>query len=158
MLAAVLWAGEQQAHSSLSNKRISKNCLLSSTSHLCLIYLQKQEVIRKLKELRDKWIHSVLIRGMGGRQRSPLIKEAFQVWVHYSKSMYLNSRLWYQACQDSFSIHPKLVKKLKEFYDTTDPDRFFDDFIFFMKLPLSGITERSPFIDRALGKRTMIFQ
>ena len=66
--------------------------------------------------------------------------------------MYLNSRLWYQACQDSFSIHPKLVKKLKEFYDTTDPDRFFDDFIFFMKLPLSGITERSPFIDRTLGK------
>ena len=37
-----LWAGEQQAHSSLSNKRIFKNCLLSSPSHLCLIYFQKQ--------------------------------------------------------------------------------------------------------------------
>jgi len=69
---------------------------------------------------------------MGGKSRNPLIKEAFQ------------------ACQSSFSIHPKLVKKLKEFYSSTDPDRFFEDFIFFMKLPLSGVTERSAFIDRTL--------
>lgn len=42
------------------------------------------------------------------------------------------------------------MKKLKEFYGSTDPDRFFEDFIFFMKLPISGVTERSPFIDRTL--------
>ena len=62
-----------------------------------------------------------------------------------------------QASQDSFSVHPKLVKKLKEFYLTTDPDRFFEDFIFFMRIPLSGVTERSPFIDRTLGSNR-IFQ
>ena len=60
--------------------------------------------------------------------------------------------LLFQASQDSFSVHPKLVKKLKEFYLTTDPDRFFEDFIFFMRIPLSGVSERSPFIDRTLGR------
>jgi len=69
---------------------------------------------------------------MGSKLRNPLIIDAFQ------------------ASQDSFSVHPKLVKKLKGFYNTTDPDRFFEDFIFFMKIPISGVTERSPFIDRTL--------
>ena len=69
---------------------------------------------------------------MDGKNRNPLIKEAFKL------------------SQDSFSIHPKLVKKLKDSYSSADPDRFFGDFIFFMKLPISGLTERSAFIDRTL--------
>ena len=93
---------------------------------------------------------------MVGRARNPLIKEAFQVYQKLSRISRSTLIISYefitlQACQDSFSIHPKLVKKLKDFYVSADPDRFFEDFIFFMKLPLSGVTERSPFIDRTLG-------
>ena len=96
---------------------------------------------------------------MVGRARNPLIKEAFQVWytknyleyLHLQTHIVIYHEFTLQACQDSFSIHPKLVKKLKDFYVSADPDRFFEDFIFFMKLPLSGVTERSPFIDRTLG-------
>jgi len=56
----------------------------------------------------------------------------------------------FQGCQDSFSGHPKLVKKLKAHYLSTDPDKFFEDFIWFLRFPISGITERSPFIDKTL--------
>ena len=71
--------------------------------------------------------------------------------VHLSHDFLSKLSLYHQASQDSFSVHPKLVKKLKDYYTTTDPDRFFEDFIFFMKIPISGVTERSPFIDRTLG-------
>jgi len=69
---------------------------------------------------------------MGGKNRSPLIKDAFQ------------------GCQDSFSGHPKLVKKLKAFYLSTDPDKFFEDFIWYLRYPISGVTERSTYVDKTL--------
>ena len=50
------------------------------------------------------------------------------------------------------------MKKLKQFYQTTDPDRFFEDFIFFMRIPLSGVSERSQFIDRTLGRVRYFYQ
>eukprot|EP00092_Neocalanus_flemingeri_P098064 GFUD01125052.1.p1 GENE.GFUD01125052.1~~GFUD01125052.1.p1 ORF type:complete len:1501 (+),score=547.17 GFUD01125052.1:57-4559(+) len=73
-------------------------------------------------------------KSMGGyrKNRNPLIREAFK------------------ACQDSFSGHPKLVKKLKTFYLSTDPDKFFEDFIWYLRYPISGVTERSPFVDKTL--------
>ena len=77
---------------------------------------------------------------MGGwKNRNPMIKEAFQ------------------GCQDSFSGHPKLVKKLKAFYLSTDPDKFFEDFIWYLRYPISGLTERSPFIDKTLGECHRIY-
>lgn len=69
---------------------------------------------------------------MGSRKGNPHILEAFK------------------SCQDSFSGHPKIVKKLKTFYLSTDPDKFFEDFIWYLRYPISGITERSPFVDRTL--------
>jgi len=70
---------------------------------------------------------------MGGkRQANPVIRDAFQ------------------ASQDSFSVHPKIVKKLKAFYLANDPDKFFEDFIWYLQLPISGLTERCNYIDRTL--------
>jgi len=69
---------------------------------------------------------------MGSRKGNPHILDAFK------------------SCQDSFSGHPKIVKKLKTFYLSTDPDKFFEDFIWYLRYPISGITERSPFVDRTL--------
>ena len=92
---------------------------------------------------------------MAARNRNKLIIDAFQVgWAGLviKYQLIFKNFTFRQASQDSFSIHPKLVKKLKEFYLTTDPDRFFEDFIFFMRIPLSGVSERSPFIDRTLGR------
>ena len=89
---------------------------------------------------------------MGSRNRNPLIIDAFQVrFSYFLVCEYCVDFLYQQASQDSFSVHPKLVKKLKDHYASTDPDRFFEDFIFFMKVPISGVTERSPYIDRILG-------
>lgn len=56
----------------------------------------------------------------------------------------------FQACQDSFSTHPSLVKKLRKYYDSNDADRFFESFIYYIKLPLSGLQERSPYIEKIL--------
>ena len=78
------------------------------------------------------------IMGLSKRTRNIIIKEAFR------------------ASQDSFSVHPKLISRLKENFITTDYDEFFTDFVFFLKFPISGITERSTFIDRTLGSRTII--
>eukprot|EP00092_Neocalanus_flemingeri_P088895 GFUD01112381.1.p1 GENE.GFUD01112381.1~~GFUD01112381.1.p1 ORF type:complete len:133 (-),score=32.59 GFUD01112381.1:186-584(-) len=55
-----------------------------------------------------------------------------------------------KACQDSFSGHPKLVRKLKTFYISTDLDKVFEDFIWYLRYLISGVTERSPFVDRSL--------
>ena len=95
---------------------------------------------------------------MGSRNRNQLIIDAFQVRLRSLENIFINFEISNpdQASQDSFSVHPKLVKKLKEFYLTTDPDRFFEDFIFFMRIPLSGVSERSPYIDRILGTRTTL--
>ena len=95
---------------------------------------------------------------MGSRNRNQLIIDAFQVSLRSLENIFINFEILNpdQASQDSFSVHPKLVKKLKEFYLTTDPDRFFEDFIFFMRIPLSGVSERSPYIDRILGTRTTL--
>ena len=70
--------------------------------------------------------------GIGKRPHNPVIKDAFQ------------------ASQDSFSVHPKLVKKLKAFYLANDPDKFFEDFIWYLQFPISGLTERCVYIDRTL--------
>jgi len=56
----------------------------------------------------------------------------------------------FKGCQDSFSVHPKLAKKLKAFYLSTDPDKFFEDFIWYLQFPISGVTERSPYVDKTL--------
>jgi len=56
----------------------------------------------------------------------------------------------FKACQDSFSVHPRLVRKLKAFYLSNDPDRFFEDFIWYLQFPISGVTERSLYVDRTL--------
>eukprot|EP00090_Calanus_glacialis_P042984 TRINITY_DN7612_c0_g1_i1.p1 TRINITY_DN7612_c0_g1~~TRINITY_DN7612_c0_g1_i1.p1 ORF type:complete len:1486 (-),score=621.94 TRINITY_DN7612_c0_g1_i1:145-4602(-) len=69
---------------------------------------------------------------MGSRKGNPLIRDAFK------------------GCQDSFSGHPKLVRKLKAFYLSTDPDKFFEDFIWYLRFPISGVTERSSFVDKTL--------
>ena len=56
----------------------------------------------------------------------------------------------FKACQDSFSIHPKLIKKLKCYHDTSDPDVFFTSFMYYLQYPLSGFVEKSVFLDRTL--------
>ena len=76
---------------------------------------------------------------MGKQARNVIIRDAFK------------------SSQDSISIHPKLVKKLREFYDKTDQDRFFDDFIWYLRLPISGITEKSAYVDRTLGRKSCRF-
>ena len=43
---------------------------------------------------------------MGSRPKDHAVKEAFK------------------ACQDSFGVHPKLIKRLKAYYVANDPDRF----------------------------------
>ena len=30
----------------------------------------------------------------------------------------------FKACQDSFGVHPKLIKRLKAYYVDNDPDRY----------------------------------
>ena len=55
-----------------------------------------------------------------------------------------------QWCQDSYSVHPKLVNKLKQFYLNTDSDKFFEDFILYLRYPVNGVTERSTYLDRTL--------
>jgi len=72
------------------------------------------------------------VKNMGSRKGNPIIRDAFK------------------GCQDSFSVHPKLVRKLKAFYLSTDPDKFFEDFIWYLRFPISGVTERSPFVDKTL--------
>ena len=42
---------------------------------------------------------------MGSRPKDNTVKEAFK------------------ACQDSFGVHPKLIKRLKAYYVANDPDR-----------------------------------
>jgi len=71
-------------------------------------------------------------KNMGSRKGNPIIRDAFK------------------GCQDSFSVHPKLARKLKAFYLSTDPDKFFEDFIWYLRFPISGITERSSFVDKTL--------
>ena len=61
---------------------------------------------------------------MGSKPRNSVVKEAFK------------------ACQDSFAIHPKLVKRLRKFYGETDVDRFFESFMYYLKFPISGYVER----------------
>jgi len=57
----------------------------------------------------------------------------------------------FQASQDSTSCHPKLVKKLRKCYESVnDPDKFFDTFIRYLRYPISGVTERTGYIDRTL--------
>jgi len=68
----------------------------------------------------------------GRRKGNPIIRDVFK------------------GCQDSFSVHPKLAKKLKAFYLSTDPDKFFEDFIWYLRFPISGVTERSPYVDKTL--------
>ena len=71
-------------------------------------------------------------------------------------------------CQDSFAVHPKLIKRLKTYYEKNDPDRwaewalmitfqvidsyltyvglldrFFESFMYYLKYPISGYVERS---------------
>ena len=29
----------------------------------------------------------------------------------------------FKACQDSFGVHPKIIKRLKAYYEANDPDR-----------------------------------
>ena len=62
-------------------------------------------------------------------------------------------------CQDSFAVHPKLIKRLKAYYEKNDPDRhgvvetlnyeyvhfsgrFFESFMYYLKYPISGYVER----------------
>jgi len=56
----------------------------------------------------------------------------------------------FTKCQDSFAVHPKLIKKLKAFYEANDPDRFFQTFMDYLKFPISGYIERSMYIERTL--------
>ena len=93
--------------------------------------------------------------GMGSRKGNPMIRDAFKVspFISYSRCTTLIA----QGCQDSFSVHPKLVRKLKAFYLSNDPDKFFEDFIWYLRFPISGVTERSPFVDKTLGKLRIIF-
>ena len=61
-----------------------------------MLYLQRQFcVLEKLSRLE-----------MGSRPKDPTVKEAFK------------------ACQDSFGVHPKLIKRLKAYYVANDPDRY----------------------------------
>lgn len=36
------------------------------------------------------------------------------------------------------------------FYLSTDPDKFFEDFIWYLRFPICGVTERSPYVDKTL--------
>ena len=79
---------------------------------------------------------------MGSRPKDKEVSEAFK------------------ACQDSFGVHPKLIKRLKAYYVDNDPDRyrtfyckskflisgifrFFESFMYYLKYPISGYVERS---------------
>ena len=94
--------------------------------------------------------------GMGSRKGNPMIRDAFKVnsFIFHIQGV---QNFVAQGCQDSFSVHPKLVRKLKAFYLSNDPDKFFEDFIWYLRFPISGVTERSPFVDKTLGKLRVIF-
>ena len=67
-----------------------------------------------------------------------------------SKQKDIKVKECFKACQDSFAIHPKLIKKLKCYHDTLDPDVFFTSFMYYLQYPLSGFVEKSVFLDRTL--------
>ena len=50
------------------------------------------------------------------------------------------------------------MKKLRGFYDANDIDKFYEDFIWYLSLPISGLTERSAYIDRTLGNYLNIYK
>jgi len=43
--------------------------------------------------------------------------------LSYSIKPHLQVRDAFTNCQDSFAVHPKLIKRLKTYYEKNDPDR-----------------------------------
>ena len=72
---------------------------------------------------------------MGSRPKNDVVREPFLVVSFlFTRLQVLNchfkvikSRLQvrdaFTNCQDSFAVHPKLIKRLKTYYEKNDPDR-----------------------------------
>ena len=52
-----------------------------------------------------------------------LILDIYSLSSHLLVKSHLQVRDAFTNCQDSFAVHPKLIKRLKTYYEKNDPDR-----------------------------------